>query len=209
MLCRRSWPTLWASAIEGVAGDDAVRALVIAGQGRCFCAGADIDALGSLGSRCSVQRVRGPSHRGIRPSRRLPEPSVAAVHGVPKIKLGLLPGAGGTAHLPRLLPRPVAAELLMTGQPLDAAAAHRLGLVNLLAPPGGALAVAVELAADLASLPPLALAAAKRLLSDGVTVDLATAVDLERSTVATLDSEDRVEGIAAFGEKRPPLFRGC
>ena len=129
--------------------------------------------------------------------------------GVPEIKLGLLPGAGGTARLPRLLPKAIAKQMLLTGAPLSAADAHRLGLVNEVVPAGGALDAALALAASLSSLPPLALAAAKRLVDEGAAMPLRSAITLERETVAMLfGTEDRVEGVRAFLEKREPTFQG-
>ena len=165
---------------------------------------------------------------------RCPKPSVAAIHGVafggglelalacdlrvaddgarlgvPEIKLGLLPGAAGTARLPRLLPPAVAKQLLLTGEPLSAADAARHGLVNEVVPAGGALDAALALAGRLAALAPLALAAAKRLVDDSAGVPLDAAVLLERETVSMLfGTSDRVEGVRAFLDKRPARFVG-
>ena len=129
--------------------------------------------------------------------------------GVPEIKLGVLPGAGGTARLPRLLPKAVAKQLLLTGEPLSAAEAHRLGVVNEVVPTGQALDAAVASATRLAGLAPFALAAAKRLVDRGATLPLDSAMTLERETVSMLfGTDDRVEGVRAFLEKRAPKFTG-
>jgi enoyl-CoA hydratase len=163
-----------------------------------------------------------------------PKPSVAAVHGfafggglelalacdlrvaergtrlgLPEMKLGVLPGAGGTQRLPRLLPPAIAKQMILTGDPIDAERAWQLGLVNELAEPGGALAAAEKLAAGLAAGAPLALAAGKRLIDHGLGMDLTTAIAYERETVTVLFStEDRAEGLKAFRERRPGEFRG-
>jgi len=227
-----------ASALEDgvrrLADDPAVRVLVVAGEGRAFCAGADItelDALdGPFGFRAFVTRLTG----ALDTLAGCPKPSVAAVHGaalgggcelalacdlrvveetarigVPEVRLGLLPGAAGTARLSHLLPAAIAKQLLMTGEPLSAADALRLGLVNTVVPDGSARPAAVDLARRLAALPPLALAAAKRLVDTGAGLPHDAAVALERETVSMLfGTADRVEGVRAFLEKRPPVFRG-
>ena len=129
--------------------------------------------------------------------------------GVPEIRLGLLPGAGGTQRLPRLLPRGVALQMLLTGAPLGAVDAHRLGLVNELSGDAPALVVAERLARELAAGPPLALRTAKRLVQRGATLPLPDAIELERAMVAGLfATEDAAEGLAAFRAKRTPEFRG-
>jgi enoyl-CoA hydratase len=127
--------------------------------------------------------------------------------GLPEIKLGLLPGGGGTARVSRLLPPAIAKQLLLTGEPLGAADALRLGLVNQVV--DDALEGALTLASRLASLPPLALAAAKRLVDHGREMSLDAAIVFERETVSGLfGTEDRVEGVAAFLEKRAASFKG-
>jgi enoyl-CoA hydratase len=221
-------------AFRSAGSDHSVRAIVVAGEGKVFCAGADIGELdtldGSLGFREFVRKLTD----AFDTLARCPKPSVAAIHGValggglelalacdlrvaedgarlgvPEITLGLLPGAGGTARLPRLLPKAVAKQLLLTGDPLPAAEAHRLGLVNEVVPAGTALDVALALASRLAALPPLALAAAKRLVDGGATLPLDAAVTLERETVSMLfGTADRVEGIRAFLDRRAPTFEG-
>ena len=129
--------------------------------------------------------------------------------GVPEVRLGLLPAAAGTQRLARLVPTAVAKHLLMTGEPLGSADALRWGLVNRVVPAGEALAASLELARSLASGPPMALAAAKRLVDEGVELPFDTAVGLEREVVAMLfATTDREEGVTAFLEKRQPVFTG-
>ncbi len=129
--------------------------------------------------------------------------------GLPEMKLGVLPGAGGTQRLPRLIPPAIAKQMILTGEPIDAERAHALGLVNELAEPGKALSAAEALAAALTAGAPLALAAGKRLVDYGLGMDLEAAISYERETVSVLFStEDRVEGLKAFRERRPGDFRG-
>jgi enoyl-CoA hydratase len=219
--------------LDALECDPDVAAIVIAGRGRAFCAGADIDELRALEGRrgfaAFVQRITDTYAR----LQALSIPSIAAVHGlafgggfelaltcdlrvadrdarlgVPEIKLGLLPAAGGTARLTRMLPPAVAKQLLLTGEPIGALEAHRLGLVNTISEPGGALESAVALAERLSSLSASALAAAKRLVDDGASMPLTAAVTLERQTVSMLyATPDSEEGMAAFLEKRPARFR--
>jgi enoyl-CoA hydratase len=223
-----------AAGVAELAADDSVKAIVVAGEGKAFCAGADIAELDTLDGPPAfstfVLRLTG----ALTSLSSCPKPSVAAIHGVafgggcelalacdlrvaeetarigvPEVKLGLLPGASGTARLPRLLPKAVAKQLLLTGDPLAAADAYRLGLINEVVATGGARVAAVALASRLAALPPLALAAAKRLVDEGATLPLETAITFERETVSTLfGTDDRVEGVRAFLEKRQPSFRG-
>lgn len=220
------------SAVDAVTAGGEAGAIVVAGLGRGFCAGADIATLGTLHSGADFAAFVTHLTDAFDRLAACPLPSVAALHGpalggglelalacdlrvaddtttlgVPEITLGLLPGAGGTARLPRMVPRAVAAEMLLTGLALSAGEAHRLGLVNRVVAAGGALDAAVELAARLAALPAAALAAAKELLAAGPTLPLAEAIGLERSVVSALfDTADRAEGVAAFLGKRPPVF---
>jgi enoyl-CoA hydratase len=222
-------------AVDECAQNGDVRSLVIAGEGRSFCAGADITELQGLDGPHEFSAFIQDLNRTLDVLSRCPKPSVAAVQGValggglelalacdlrvaeenarlgvPEIKLGLLPGAAGTARLPRMLPKAVAKEMLLTGEPLGAADAHRLGLVNQVAPRGEGLGVATLLAARLATLAPLALAAAKRLVDEGAPLPLDAAISFERETVSMLfATTDRQEGIDAFLDKRTPDFRGC
>ena len=222
------------AALIALASDDRVRAFVVTGEGRAFCAGADIDELSGLDGADGFARFVHTFTDVLDRLEEHPKPSVAAIDGaalggglelalacdlrvaaddarlgVPEIKLGLLPGAGGTQRLPRLLPRGVALQLLLTGAPLGAVDAHRLGLVNELSGADSALVVAERLARELASGPPLAHRAAKHLVQRGALLPLSDAIDLERETVAELfATDDAAEGLAAFRAKRAPGFNG-
>jgi enoyl-CoA hydratase len=221
-------------ALDAIEKEGTVRVVVVAGQGRAFSAGADITELDRLKTAHDFARFVRSLADSFGRLARLPLPSIAAVDGlalgggfelalacdlriagaearfgVPEVRLGLLPAAAGTQRLARLLPAAVAKQLLMTGEALSADEALRWGLVNQVVPAGEAQATATELARSLAAGPPLALAAAKRLVADGVELPFDTAVGLERDAVALLfATSDRQEGVTAFLEKRPPHFTG-
>jgi len=220
------------AALDDIAGDMEVRAIVIAGAGRAFCAGADIGELEACRSPREFRAFLDQLDECFGRLQRFGKPSVAAIHGVafggglelavacdlrvaaadarlgvPEIKLGLLPGAGATQRLPRLLPAGIAKQLLLTGEPLSAQRAHQLGLVNEIA--DDALACAESLAAAVAKGAPLALAAGKQLVDDGAALSLDAAVHLERETVAGLfGTEDREIGMRAFRSRTTPEFTG-
>ncbi|MFJ8143190.1 enoyl-CoA hydratase/isomerase family protein [Streptomyces sp. NPDC096013] len=221
-------------ALDDLRDNDDVRALVVTGSGRAFSAGADLGEIESFTTpwqfRAFVERLTD----AFALLEEFPKPSVAAVHGfafggglelalacdlrvaehgtrlgLPEMKLGVLPGAGGTQRLPRLIPPGVAKQMILTGEPIDAERAHALGLVNELAEPGAGLAAAETLARTLAAGAPLALAAGKRLVDHGLGMHLEAAISYERETVAVLfATEDRAEGLKAFRERRPGAFRG-
>ncbi|WP_405622806.1 enoyl-CoA hydratase/isomerase family protein [Streptomyces sp. NBC_00076] len=221
-------------ALDDVRDNDDVRALVLTGAGRAFSAGADIGEIESCTTPGQFRAFVGRLTETFALLEDFPKPSVAAVHGfafggglelalacdlrvaergtrlgLPEMKLGVLPGAGGTQRLPRLVPPAVAKQMILTGEPIDAERAHALGLVNELAEPGGALKAAEALAAKLTAGAPLALAAGKRLIDYGLGMDLEAAIAYERETVSVLFStEDRAEGLKAFRERRPGDFRG-
>ena len=207
-----------------------VRAVVLTGAGdKAFMAGADlaefqrfIDGHGSIEDHVDTSR------RALGLLEAIPQPVVAAVQasamgggldvalvcdlivadpgarlGLPEVRLGLMPGAGGTARLPARIGVGAARELLLLGRAVTAEEGHRLGLVNRVSAPGAALAEAVELAGRLAALPARAVTSIKRVLA----ADQAQALDRERAAFLELFRTDDVrEGVAAFVEKRPPSF---
>ena len=219
-------------ALADVEADDSVGAMVVAGAGRAFSAGADIAEFAALGDAGAFRAWIDRFSRTYDRLERVPCPTIAAVDGpalgggfelvlacdlriastrarfgLPEITLGLLPGGGGTQRLARQMPLALAKEMILTGEPIDADAAKRVGIVNDVVGEGEALDVARARAQRLASLPREALAAAKQLLRDGVALPLESAIALERETVAHLfASRDAREGLRAFLEKRPPAF---
>jgi enoyl-CoA hydratase len=125
--------------------------------------------------------------------------------GIPEVKRGLVAAGGALIRLPRRIPHHVAMELALTGEPIAAERAYALGLVNRLAEPAGALALARELAGAVAANGPLAVEATKRVM----TTDESAAWERQRAIVApVLASEDAREGARAFAEKRLPVWRG-
>ena len=135
--------------------------------------------------------------------------SEKAIFGTPEVTLGLIPGWGGTQRLPRSIPSAKAAELLLTGKPISAQEAYRIGLVNKVVPFAELMPTARQMAETLCLRAPLAVRAAKQAMIQGADVALEDGLDLERKLndflVATDDFD---EGCKAFIEKRPPVFRG-
>jgi len=129
--------------------------------------------------------------------------------GLPEVRLGLIPGGGGTQRLPRMIPWCKAAELIFTGQPIDAQAAYRIGLVNEVVPPEEVMPRAREWAAKICEAGPLAVRSAKEAMVRGSNMTLDDGIRLEDSLQGfVLLSEDFAEGTAAFIEKRKPRWKG-
>ncbi len=215
-----------------------VRSVVLTGAGRAFCAGGDVREMHDrLAVSRPAEFFEGPLavfHDLILTLRRLPKPVVAAVNGPAVgagmnlalsadivhasekavfsqafVKLGLVPDCGGTFFLPRLVGPARAAELMFTGDSLDARRALELGIVSRVVPPGELLPGAVALATRLAAGPPLAIARCKELLLRSFGSSLEDMLRLERQAqIECGATADFGEGLQAFGEKRAPRFRG-
>jgi enoyl-CoA hydratase len=237
--CLNAINATMASEIEtlmaALSRSDTLRALVVSGSERIFCAGADIAALGTLVGTDGAYRFLAQLQNALNAIEALPVPSIAALEGsafgggcelaiacdfrimaetavlgVPEIKLGLLPGAGGTQRLARLLPVALAKQMICLGEPLDAASALRHGLVNAVVPATEVMAESRRWAARLAALAPLALRAAKTLVHGAALGGLVNGIDAERQAVAYLfQTDDAHEGIRAFLDKRPATFTGA
>ena len=217
-------------ALAEAESDAACRAVILTGAGpKFFAAGADITEFGSSGgeSIATGQELTLAMERS-----RLP--IVAAVNGIafgggceltlacdvriasssarfgqPEIRLGIIPGWGGTQRLPRLVGRTAAMELLLTGDPIDAARALDLGLVARVVEPDALMEAAREVAGRYAAQAPLALAATKRAVAEGLDRPLAEGLEAERREfVGLFTTTDAAEGITAFLEKRPPQWTG-
>jgi enoyl-CoA hydratase/carnithine racemase len=213
-------------ALTAAEADPACRALVLTGDGdRHFSAGADLtefpaDVTASVevtrrleASRLPlVAAVNGFALGGgceIALACDLRICSANARFGQPEIKLGLIPGWGGTQRLPRLVGRGRALEMLLTGDQVDSARALEWGLVTRVVPPADLRQEALVLAGLLAERPPLAVAAIKRAVHRGLDGPLEDGLRREREEFdRVLGSEDAREGLSAFLEKRPPTWRG-
>jgi enoyl-CoA hydratase len=222
------------AAVDSLAADRAVRAVVVTGAGeKAFCAGADLKERGSFSPekvRAYVDRIRST----FTAVAELPAPTVAAIQGfclgggvelaiacdlriadpravlgLPETSIAILPGAGGTQRLPRLIGKAFAKELILTARRIPAAEAHRMGLVNEVAPEGRALERAREVASEIAANGPVGVRAAKQAIDLGTEMPLAAGLVLEgRCYEETVPTKDRLEALAAFREKRKPVFRG-
>lgn len=210
-----------------------VRCVVLTGAGdKAFSVGADLKERVSFGNE--EWRAQHAMFRDAYDALwRFPWPVIAAVNGyalgggcelalgcdfifsadhaefaLPEIRLGIMPGAGGTQLLPRAIPERIARELVYTGRRFSAAEAQTWGMVNRVLPASELLATAVEAAKTIAANAPLSVEGAKRSINYGLETDLRTALALEVSIHQRLAvSEDRVEGIKAFNEKRAPQWR--
>jgi len=132
----------------------------------------------------------------------------SAKMGLTEVNLGLISGWGGTQRLPRIVPLPIAAEMLFTGKVIDAQEAYRIGLVNKVVPPDQVMPAAMELAETICKAGPLAVRAAKEAMMKGINLSLADGLQLEDTLVISLfKTEDFNEGLKAFNEKRAPNYK--
>ena len=220
-----------AALLERWDDDPGVGCIVIAGGDEWFAAGADIKA---MVTRSFQDALVSPSARFWPRLARVRTPLVAAVSGYalgggcelalacdmivasesaefgqPEILLGIIPGGGGTQRLARVMGKQRAMELVLTGRRIEALEAERLGIVNRVAPRDGWLDAALELARVVASRPPIAVRLAKQAVLAADETPLAAGLEQERRLFElAMATEDRVEGMTAFVEKRPPEFRG-
>jgi len=222
-------------ALDEVAADDGVRALVITGAGeKAFVAGADINELRAMRSGADAVRFAQRGQALLFKLERLEKPVIMAINGFalgggcemamagdiriaadtarlgqPEVNLGLIPGYGGTQRLARLAGRGAAKLLAYTGDMIGAAEALRVGLVDRVVPAADLMREARALADKLAGKAPVALAMAKRSIDGGLDVDLESGCALEAACFGvSCATEDRVEGTAAFLEKRAAKFKG-
>ena len=218
-------------ALETLDRDDAIRCLVVTGNERAFAAGADI---GEMATATPVEMLRTNRIAQWDRVRRISKPVIAAVSGwclgggcelamaldlilagesarfgQPEINIGVIPGAGGTQRLTRAIGKSRAMEMILTGEPIDAREAHRLGLVSRVVPDELLVEDALALAATIATKSPIALRVAKEAVNAAYEMSLTDALAHERRLFYLLfASEDQKEGMAAFLEKRDPDFTG-
>jgi enoyl-CoA hydratase/carnithine racemase len=222
-------------AIADAGRDNTVRALVITGAGRGFCAGGDMKDLPiSIGDMVATTEALEAWHETLLSIRHLEKPVIAAVNGVAVgagldlalmcdiriasenarfgesyVRVGGVPDSGGTYLLPRLIGVAKACEMLFTGDIIDAVEAERIGLVNKVVPAGKLESATRELAAKISAGPPVSMGLIKRAVYMSDTQDLESALRyVALMTGLCMETEDAKEGIAAFAEKRPPAFKG-
>lgn len=222
-----------AEAVREIDADREIRAVVVHGEGRAFSAGADIDEINGFADGSDFSRFVKGITDALELIERSPVPFIAAIQGaamggglelalacdlrvtarevklgLPEAKLGVLPGAGGTQRLPRLVPHTLAFEMLVTGRPITGERAFQVGLVNRVCDsPDEVLGAATTLAQELVAGAPLVPELTKSLLAETLTLPLYPAIEREREIATQLfASDDGREGFAAFVARRPPAY---
>jgi enoyl-CoA hydratase len=220
-------------ALRRIDKDEKIRVLIITGAGKAFQAGADIAEL-SVMKPMNILRWNEGIVRINAALEKLRQPVIAAINGaamggglelaisctlrvieesakmaIPEVKLGIIPGTGGTQRLPRLIGKGRAAKILLTGEPIDAQEAYRIGLVNEVVPDGEAVNGAEEMARKIMANAPIAVEMAKDALEIGKDLPLEHAVQYsQKNCVICFSTEDMKEGMSAFLERRKANFKG-
>lgn len=223
--------TQLAKAFSEVAQNSDARAIVLSGAGGSFCGGADLNEMADITAIDMYLRHTETLWAAIAAC---PLPVIAAVDGYalggglelamhadiivadpaaklgqPEVRVGVMPGAGGTQRLQRAIGKPRAMLMCLTGASITGEEAAAMGLVSKLASHGDAFAEATTIAAQIAAMPPIAVAQIKEVMLAGADAPLATALMLERKAFQLLfASADQKEGLAAFREKRKPRYHG-
>lgn len=221
------------TAVVNCEEDDSIRVVVFMGSDKAFVAGADIEHM-AKGDIKSAYKLTDLTMRVQERIADLPKPTIAAISGYalgggcelalccdfriaadnavlgqPEITLGIIPGGGGTQRLPRLVGLGAATELIFTGEMIKADRAERIGLVSKVVPLDQLEPEAEALASKLMERPALALRAAKTALRKGLSTSLKEGLQIEQDLFSMLfGTEDQKEGMAAFLEKRKPIFKG-
>ncbi|MFO1089264.1 MAG: enoyl-CoA hydratase-related protein [Hyphomicrobiales bacterium] len=220
-----------AETCRAIADDEDIRAVVLTGGPEVFVAGADLKDFATLDAVAMMKRR---SERWWNAVFEVPQPMIAAVNGFalgggmelamacdiiiagegakfgqPEVKVGIMPGAGGTQRLTRAVGKYNAMRLVLTGDIIDAAEAHRIGLVSEVVPDPSVYDTALRLAQSIARLPPIAVQQTKEAVLLGIDASLGAGLALERKAFQlTFATNDKKEGMTAFLEKRKPTFRG-
>jgi len=220
-------------ALQRVDKDDDIKVLIITGAGKGFQAGADIRELSTM-KPMDILRWNEGLVRINAAVEKLRQPVIAAINGVamggglelalsctlriaaenakmglPEVKLGIIPGTGGTQRLPRLIGKGRAYEMLLTGDPVDAQQAYHIGLVNKVVPKGDAVTAAEEMARKIMANGPIAIEMCKDSVEIGMDLPIEHAVQYsQKNCITCFSTEDMKEGTSAFIEKRNANFRG-
>lgn len=220
-------------AIADLNKDEDIQVVIITGAGKAFQAGADIEELsrmnpiqvlkwnqGIVDNFNAIENMRQPVIAAINGfalggglelalACTLRVASEKARMGLPEVKVGIIPGAGGTQRLPRLVGKGIAAEIILTGEMIDAQEAYRIGLVNKVVPLEELIKDSEEIARKIMANAPIAISLAKDAIEVGKDLPLDAAIQYAQKNCVTLfATEDMKEGTRAFIEKRPPQFRG-
>lgn len=233
-LNRATMEELEAALLEAE-NDEEVRVVILTGAGdRAFIAGADLNEMVARDTISELGPVNRQRRRVAERLEGMAKPTIAAVNGFalgggcelatactirvasesakfgqPEVNLGIIPGLGGTQRLARLVGKGRALELILTADIIDANEAYRIGLVNKVVPAAELMTVAKALGTKLAEKPPIALRAAKDAVNLGYDLDLPAALELENRLFALcMGTDDKAEGVAAFLEKRKPVWKG-
>ncbi|MCF8480935.1 MAG: enoyl-CoA hydratase/isomerase family protein [Rhodospirillum sp.] len=219
------------AALSGAATDPSVGCVILTGSGRAFSAGADTADMLERGVASYADPERLARWAAIQD---FPKPVIAAVNGyalggglelalmcdivlasetakfaAPEIKLGSFPGDGGTQRLPRSVGKSFAMQMILTGAMVDGTLAERKGLVSEVLAPEDLLPRSIDIASAIAGLSTAITPYAKRAVQGAFELPLKEGLDLEHQlTVEAFDTEDRMEGLRAFAEKRAPVFKG-
>jgi enoyl-CoA hydratase len=221
-----------AAVFEGLHDDPSARAIVLTGNEQAFAAGADLKELIDAGA---IEMLRRRAERYWSTVARTPQPVIAAINGYalggglelamccdiiiagesaqlgqPEVRVGIMPGAGGTQRLTCAVGKFHAMRLCLTGRPIAAAEAYQIGLVSQVVPDAEVVDTALKTAHDLARLPPLAVMQIKEVILAGQDASLEAGLMLERKAFQLLfASADKREGMQAFLDKRQPDFKGA
>ncbi len=220
-----------AEAFAALQDDAGVRCIVLTGDDAAFAAGADLK---EFVESDTVEIMKRRTERYWATIARTPQPVIAAIRGYalggglelamtcdilivgegaqlgqPEVRVGIMPGAGGTQRLTRAVGKFHAMRLCLTGKPISGCEAYEIGLASLVVPDAEVMETALKMAQGIAKLPPLAVASVKEAILHGESASLESGLALERKAFQLLfATEDRREGMTAFIEKRKPKFTG-
>ncbi len=223
----------FSDALDKVNKDEEIRVLILTGAGKGFQAGADIREL-SIMTPMAILRWNEGVLQNHAKLEKLRQPVIAAINGLamggglelalscslriavegaklalPEVKLGIIPGTGGTQRLPRLIGKGKAYELLLTGDTITAEEALKIGLVNKVVPRGEAMKAAEEMAVKIMANAPIAVEMCKDAVEIGMDLPLEQAIQYsQKNCIVCFSTEDMKEGTGAFLEKRKPTFKG-